>query len=109
MGQCCDDPLVAFTLAFQVPGSPREPADGSPLEAYFDRLVDDDRGIEMDHPLTRRIALRFDPTVGPVGEGDTIVTGPPVIDGDYLALWDVDDCERPQLAFAIGVVLSGSD
>lgn len=110
MAQCCDREDVTFTLAFLVPGSPRVPADGAPIEAYFDNIVVAGPGFEMDHPIisTRQIGP-------PLGEpGDRPVPGSPnggatLIGIEEGALMeDEDECEKPQLAFGISVILSGA-
>jgi hypothetical protein len=103
--QCCDDKDIDFTIAFAVPGSPRLPADGAPLSAYFDNFVTAGPGIEMDHPRVQHLIA------GEAGPGEPILVGPPTpIDetGGILPLNDEDLCDKPQLAFAIGAILSGS-
>jgi hypothetical protein len=93
--KCCDDKEVDFTLAFTVPGSPRVPADGAPLEAYFDNFVTVAPGFEMDHPI--------------VDDENCLQLYAPMPDVVIVCpLKDEDACERPQLAFAIGAILSGS-
>ena len=101
--QCCDDKDVDFTLAFIVPGSPRLPADGSPILAYFDNIVVAGPGFEMDHPLVKDLQI--------LDKGDLsgqIILAPLDEVGAVRELDDEDVCDKPQLAFAIGATLSGS-
>ena len=100
---CCNDPDVAFTMAFHVPGSPRVPSDGAPISAYFDNIVVAGPGFEMDHPLTRSYPQLVKDLTG-------VITPTPIDEGlsGIRILDDEDACDKPQLAFAIGATLSGS-
>src|SRR5688572_28466652 len=110
MAQCCDADDVAFTLAFTISPAPRLPADGAPLSAYFDFIDAVPIGLETSH-LFKKECL----TAGGHGEGEEtfvgpIVENPDVVGGSGPACNpnDTDQCDKPQLAFAPGVVISGT-
>jgi hypothetical protein len=108
MPQCCDE--ADFQLAFALPAAiaPRLPADGAPLSAYFQFIETVDRGLETSHAFEQEVPHLTPgpplPEGGDPGFG-SIDTGVPEI----FFLADEDECGKPQLAFALGVILSGTD
>lgn len=46
--KCCEDENILFKMAFLSPGVP---ADGAPLDAYFDDLIGVAHGTEGSRPL----------------------------------------------------------